>query len=147
MQRTIIGSDHGGYDLKEKVIKILSGKGFDIKDAGCLSKDSCDYPDYGFAVASEVGNNVYDKGILICRSGIGMSIVANKIKNVRAALCYNKETARVAREHNDSNILCLGAREIDHNLAKKITKIWLNTEHSDAPRHRRRVQQMKHLDK
>lgn len=142
--KLIIGSDHAGFELKEKIKEHL--KELDIEDLGTHSKESCDYPKLGHKVAKKVASYPDNKGILICGTGIGMTIVANKVKGIRAALCYNEETARVAREHNDSNILCLGSREISEKEALNIIDIWLSTDFSDQERHQRRVDEIKKLD-
>ncbi len=123
-----IGSDHAGYLLKEDLKLFIKGLGYeDVKDFGCNNEESVDYPDFARVVAEEVAKNVSVQGILICGSGIGMSIAANKISGIRAALCYNITTSRLAREHNDANVLCLGARLIKPALAKEIVRIFLTT--------------------
>ncbi len=132
-----IGADHGGYEYKQEIIKHLTN--FEIKDFGTFSNDSCDYPEFAKQVAKEVAAGNYDRGILICGTGIGMSICANKFKGIRAALCSDTFSAKATREHNDSNILCMGARVIDLPLALEITDIWLNTPFSDEERHKRRI--------
>lgn len=136
--RIAIGSDHGGYILKGGIKKYLDKKNISYKDFGCDSEELCDYPDYGFPVAKAVSNKEFDKGILICKSGIGMSIVANKVKGIRAALCHTPDVAKKSREHNDSNILVLSAEATDLNTSKKITDIWLTTEFTGG-RHKRRI--------
>jgi ribose 5-phosphate isomerase B len=138
-----LGSDHGGYQLKENLKKYLKELNVEYKDFGCNSEKSVDYPDIGFKVAREVKNRNYDKGILICGTGIGMSIVANKIKGIRASLCHDVFSARYAREHNDANILTLGGRVIDSGLAKEIVKVWLNTDFSGEERHLKRLNKIK----
>jgi ribose 5-phosphate isomerase B len=138
-----LGSDHGGYQLKENLKKYLNELNVEYKDFGCNSEQSVDYPDIGFKVSDEVKNGRYDKGILICGTGIGMSVVANKIKGIRASLCYDVFSARCAREHNDANILTLGGRVIDSGLAKEIVKVWLNTDFSGEERHIRRLNKIK----
>lgn len=130
-----IGSDHGGYKLKEEIKKYLDKKGYIYKDFGCDSEESCDYPDYGFPVAKAVARREYDRGILICKSGIGMSMVANKVKGVRAALCNTPSIAKKSREHNDANVLVLSGETMD---SKKIVDIWLRTEFLGG-RHKRRI--------
>jgi ribose 5-phosphate isomerase B len=132
-----IGADHGGYEYKQEIIKHLTN--FEIKDFGTFSNDSCDYPEFAKQVAKEVAAGNYDRGILICGTGIGMSICANKFKGIRAALCSDTFSAKATREHNDSNILCMGARVIDLPLALEITDIWLNTPFSGEERHKRRI--------
>ncbi len=138
-----LGSDHGGYQLKENLKKYLKELNVEYKDFGCNSEKSVDYPDIGFKIAIEVKNSNYDKGILICGTGIGMSIVANKIKGIRASLCHDVFSARYAREHNDANILTLGGRVIDSGLAKEIVKVWLNTDFSGEERHIIRLNKIK----
>ena len=138
-----LGSDHGGYQLKENLKKYLKELNVEYKDFGCNSEKSIDYPDIGFKIAREVKNRNYDKGILICGTGIGMSIVANKIKGIRASLCHDVFSARYAREHNDANILTLGGRVIDSGLAKEIVKVWLNTDFSGEERHLKRLNKIK----
>ena len=134
-----IGADHGGYDYKEEILGLLQSKGYEVKDFGTFSKDSCDYPVIAKAVAKDVAAGNFDRGILICGTGIGMSIAANKIKGIRAALCSDTFSARATREHNDSNIQCLGARVIGNKLAEDIVKIWLETPFSNEERHLRRI--------
>jgi ribose 5-phosphate isomerase B len=138
-----LGSDHGGYQLKENLKKYLKELNVEYKDFGCNSEKSVDYPDIGFKIAREVKNRNYDKGILICGTGIGMSIVANKIKGIRASLCHDVFSARYAREHNDANILTLGGRVIDSGLAKEIVKVWLNTDFSGEERYLKRLNKIK----
>lgn len=138
-----LGSDHGGYQLKENLKKYLKEQNIEYTDFGCQSEKSVDYPDIGFKVAIEVKSGKYDSGILICGSGIGMSIVANKVKGIRAALCHNEFTARYARKHNNANILALGGRVIGSGLAKEIVKVWLETEFSQGERHINRLNKIK----
>ena len=133
-----LGCDHGGYELKQEVIKHLQERGIEFKDFGCDSTESVDYPVYAKKVAQAIVDGTCDKGILICGTGIGISIVANKIKGIRAALCHNEYTAKQARLHNDANILALGARVIGDELGKAIVKTFLNTEF-EGGRHARRV--------
>lgn len=134
-----IGSDHGGYDYKEAISALLRAKGYEVKDFGTYTNESCDYPIYAKLVAEAVAGGEFDRGILICGTGIGMSIAANKIKGIRAALCSDLFSAKVTREHNDSNILCLGERVIDRDLALEIAGIWLETPFSEEDRHIRRI--------
>lgn len=123
-----IGCDHGGYELKLAVIEHLKKKGYEVKDFGCYSSDSVDYPDYAYPVSKAVAKGEAEKGILICGTGIGMSIAANKVKGIRCALCSDTFSAHATREHNDSNVLAMGARVIGLNLALDIVDIWLGAE-------------------
>ena len=134
-----IASDHGGYVLKEAVKKHLIEKGYEVKDFGTDSLASCDYPDFGKPAAEAVANGEVDKGILICTTGIGMSILANKIKGIRAALCADTVSARLTREHNDANILVMGAGIIGEILAMSIVDTFLNTEFTNEENHVRRI--------
>ena len=118
---------------------MLTEQGHNVKDFGTYTTDSCDYPEYAKSVAKAVADNEYERGILICGTGIGMSIVSNKFKGIRAALCSDTFSAKATREHNDSNILCLGARVISLDLAKEITSIWIDTPFSNEERHIRRI--------
>lgn len=137
-----IGCDHGGYDLKETVKKYLEEKGYEVADCGCYSKDSCDYPEYARAAAAMVAGGDAEKGIVICTTGIGVSMVANKVKGVRCALCHNEHTAAMTRLHNDANMLAMGAGELSEKEALNITEIFLTTEFSEEERHIRRVRQI-----
>ena len=133
-----IGSDHGGYKLKEELKRYLQEKDIECKDCGCYSEESVDYPDIAELVAKSVQKRESDKGILICRSGIGMSIVANKFKGIRCANCDNEEKAKLSRAHNNSNVLALGADYMTVNEAICILRIWLGTEF-DGGRHEDRL--------
>lgn len=134
-----IGADHGGFVYKKKIIEWLLSKGYEVKDFGTNSAESCDYPLYAKPVAQAVSKGECERGILICGTGIGMSITANKVKGIRAALCSDLFSAKATREHNDSNILCMGARVIDLELALQIVELWLNTPFSEDERHIRRI--------
>lgn len=134
-----IGSDHGGYELKQKVIKHLKERNILCQDMGCDSKDSCDYPVFGHAVAKAVAEGSCEKGIVICTTGIGISITANKTKGIRCALCSDSLSARMTRLHNDANVLALGAGFVGENLAIEIVDTFLNTEFSGEERHQRRI--------
>ena len=134
-----IGSDHGGFDLKEAVIAHLKEQGIVYKDYGCYDKNSCDYPVFGRAVAEAVAAGECEKGIVICTTGIGISITANKIKGIRCALCADTLTARMTREHNDANVLAMGGGIVGPNLGISIVDTFLNTEFSGEEKHRRRV--------
>jgi ribose 5-phosphate isomerase B len=133
-----IGSDHAGYALKEEIKRYLVELGYSYEDFGTMSEESVDYPIFGAHIAESVSNGECKRGILICATGIGMSIVANKIFGVRAALCHSVETTRLAREHNDANILVMGSKIVGPELAKEMVKCFLNSGHL-AGRHARRV--------
>ncbi len=137
-----MGCDHGGYDLKEKVKKYLEENGYAVADCGCYSKESCDYPEYARKAAAMVVNGEAEKGIVICTTGIGVSMVANKVKGIRCALCHNEHTATMTRLHNNANMLAMGAAEISAEEALKITEIFLTTEFPGEEKHMRRVAQI-----
>lgn len=134
-----LGSDHGGYELKQEIKKYLDENGIKYKDFGCDSLEACDYPDFAKAVAQSVSKGECEKGILICGTGIGISIAANKVKGIRAAVCTDCFTAEATRLHNDANILALGGRVVGAGLAIKITDTFLNTKFSGDERHVRRI--------
>lgn len=134
-----IASDHGGYELKLKVEEYLKEQGLEYKDYGCFDLSSCDYPDFGRAAAEAVAAGKADRGIVICTTGIGISIVANKVKGIRCALCADTVSARLTREHNDANMLALGAGIVGPNLALSIVETFLNTPFSNMEKHARRV--------
>ena len=135
-----IGSDHGGYALKQKVIGYLEKKGIAYEDMGCHSEDSCDYPVFGHAVAKAVAEGKCDRGIVICTTGIGISISANKVPGIRCALCADSLSAKMTRLHNDANVLAMGAGIVGENLALEIVDVFLNTPFSGEERHLKRVQ-------
>lgn len=145
MNKILIASDHAGYALKEKLKLYLNKKGFKVKDLGTDSQESCDYPLFAANLAAAVAKKKFKRGILICKTGIGNSIVANRFPGVRASLCYNVEAAKLTREHNDSNVLVLGSAWADEFLAKKILDVWLNTKFAGG-RHRRRLNQIKNIE-
>ena len=134
-----IGCDHGGYALKQEVMKHLDARGLEYKDYGTYSEDSCDYPVYGKAVAHAVADGACARGILICGTGIGISITANKVPGIRAALCGDCFSAEATRLHNDANILAMGARVVGAGLALKIVDTFLDTPFSGDERHVRRI--------
>ena len=134
-----IGSDHGGYALKQEVIKHLEKKGIKYQDFGCYNEDSCDYPVYAKLVTKEITEGNCEKGILICGTGIGISIEANKEPGIRAALCTDCIFAEATRQHNDANVLCLGGRVVGAGLALKIVDTFLDTPFSNDERHMRRI--------
>ncbi len=137
-----IGADHGGYELKLKIVEYLKSAGFEYEDVGTNSKESCDYNEFAKTVAEGVASGKYDRGILICGTGIGTNIQANKVKGVRGALVHDMFSAKATRLHNDSNVLSMGGRIIGDELAKAITEIWLTTEFSGDERHKRRVSKL-----
>lgn len=137
-----IGSDHGGYGLKQEIIGYLDANNIEYKDYGTYTPDSCDYPVYAKKVARAILDGECEKGILICGTGIGISITANKFKGIRAALCHDCFSAQATREHNDANIVAMGARVVGPGLAIKIVDTFLNTEFSGDERHINRIRQM-----
>lgn len=140
-----IGCDHGGYELKQLIMEYLDGHGLEYRDYGTYSRESCDYPIYGEAVARAVAGGECDRGIIICGTGIGISISANKVKGIRAALCADCYSAEYTRRHNDANILALGARTVGSGLALKIVETFLNTGF-EGGRHARRVALISELE-
>ncbi len=143
--KVAIGSDHAGYDYKEMIKKYLIEKGIEVIDKGTFSKERTDYPLFAEKVAKAVAENEVDRGILICGTGIGMSITANKVKGVRAALCTNDFMARMARKHNDSNLLCLGQRVIGTDHALSIVDTFFSTEF-EGGRHEHRVHLIENIE-
>ncbi len=141
-----IGADHGGFDLKEFLIPHIKELGHEVKDLGCYNKESCDYPVYGHAVAKAVAGHEADFGIVICTTGIGISISANKVPGIRAALCTNDHMAKMTRQHNDANILALGANITGPGLAVSIVDTFLSEEFSGGERHVRRVNEIEDLN-
>lgn len=139
--KIVLASDHGGVELMREVAKQLDELGIAYDNMGCDCEESVDYPDYGIPAAEKVADGTYDRGILICGTGIGMSIAANKVKGIRAALVHDVYTARVTREHNDSNVLVMGARVIGVDLAKEIVKTWLAGEF-EGGRHINRIEKL-----
>ena len=137
-----IASDHAGYQLKEFIIGYLDSKGYDVHDFGCHSEESCDYPDFGEAAARAVASGEYDRGIVICTTGIGISIAANKVPGIRCALCGDCFSAKATRLHNNANVLALGALVTGPGLALEIVDIFLDTPFSEEERHSRRVSQL-----
>ena len=141
-----IGCDHGALELKNAIVTHLQKKGYDVVDFGTHNLDSCDYPDYAAMAARAVASGECDKGIVLCTTGIGVSISANKIKGIRCALLSDTVSARMTREHNDTNVMALGAKIIDPDLALEIVDIWLSTPFSGEPRHQRRVDKIMALE-
>ena len=144
-KKIAIGSDHAGFESKEKAKSELSELGVEVIDKGTDSLDSVDYPDFGAAVARAVASGEVDRGVLICGSGIGISIAANKVAGARAALCWNEETARLARQHNDANILCFGGRFVTPEVAATMVRVFLETDFAGG-RHAERVAKLSALD-
>jgi ribose 5-phosphate isomerase B len=141
-----IGADHGGVELKQEIVKFLqSVENIEVSDFGTATKDPVDYPDFGEKVSEAVSNKTVDRGILICGTGIGMSIVANRFPQVRAALCHDNFTARMSRLHNDANVLVMGERVIGRGVALDIVKAWLETEF-EGIRHQRRLDKIRAIE-
>lgn len=134
-----LGSDHGGFALKNEIIKHLESRGFEVVDKGCMDESSCDYPVYAKAVADAVAGNEAELGILVCGTGIGMSMAANKVEGIRAAAVSDCFTAAATREHNNANVLCLGARTLGPGLALLIVDTFVDTPFSNDGRHVRRI--------
>ena len=137
-----LASDHGGFDIKAAVIKHLEERGLEYKDFGTYDKNSCDYPDFGRAAAEAVAQGVCDRGIVICTTGIGISIVANKVRGIRCALCSEKTSARLTREHNDANMLAMGGGMIGEVQALEIVDTFLDTPFSEMEKHSRRIKKI-----
>ncbi|MFA4933253.1 MAG: ribose 5-phosphate isomerase B [Candidatus Omnitrophota bacterium] len=146
MSKILIASDHAGFDLKEKLKKFLEKKGIAAKDLGTYSRERCDYPLYAYELAKAISLKKARRGILICKSGVGTSIVANRVPGVRASLCHNLKIAKLTRQHNDSNVLVLGSGFVKPDLAKKMVIAWLNTKFLGG-RHLRRVKLINRIDK
>ncbi|HAF62514.1 MAG TPA: ribose 5-phosphate isomerase B [Anaerolineaceae bacterium] len=143
--RIVIGSDHIGYPLKEYLIPFLKGLGLEVKDCGTNSRARTDYPIYAKKVAAKIISGEYDRGILICGSGVGMSITANKNHGIRAVVCSEPYSAVVSRKHNNSNILCMGSRVVGEELAEMIVQEWLNVEY-EGGRHQNRLDMIEKLE-
>ena len=137
-----IACDHGGFDYKEILKTFLQEQGHEVEDFGCYDKNSCDYPDHARPAAESVANGKNDRGIVVCSTGIGVSIVANKVHGVRCALINDVRCARLTREHNDTNVLALGQSVIGVGVMKEIVKIWLETPFSNGERHIRRIEKI-----
>jgi ribose 5-phosphate isomerase B len=143
--KVAIGSDHAGVELKEELASLLKDMGIDVRDVGTDGTESVDYPDFGDKVSKAVSDGEVERGILICGTGIGMSIVANKFPKVRAALCGEPFSARMSRLHNDANVLVLGGRVVGRSLAADITKVWLETPF-EGDRHARRLEKITRIE-
>ncbi len=142
MTRIAIGADHGGFALKAALIPVLQAKGFEVADLGTHSPVPCDYPTIGYKVASMVAEKRFDRGILLCKSGIGIAIVANKVPGIRAGVCRDVFDAERSRAHNDANMLVLGAEQLSAAQAKRIVETWLSTPFESGGRHERRLRQI-----
>ena len=141
-----IGCDHGALELKNTMVAHLEKQGHEVKDFGTYTKDSCDYPEYAAAAAKAVASGEYDKGIVLCTTGIGVSITANKIKGIRCALLSDVMSARMTREHNDTNVMAIGAGVVGQMLALEIADTWLGTAFSGEERHQRRIDKVMALE-
>ena len=141
-----IGCDHGALALKNKLVSHLEAKGYEVKDFGTYTLDSCDYPEFAGAAAKAVASGECEKGIVLCTTGIGVSIAANKVKGIRCALLSDLMTAKLTREHNDSNMMALGAGVVGEMLALQIADVWLGTEFSGDARHQRRINKLMALE-
>ena len=142
-----IACDHGALTLKDKLVSYLSSKGFEVKDFGTYTPDSCDYPEFAAAAARAVASGECDKGIVLCTTGIGVSISANKIDGVRCALLSDPWSAKMTRLHNDTNMMAMGAGVVGENLALEIVDTWIGTEFSGDERHQRRIDKMMAIEK
>lgn len=143
--RIAVGSDHAGFTFKEVVKEYLKRSGYKVTDFGTFSPDSCDYPDFALQVAEAVCGGTFNRGILVCNSGIGMAIAANKVPRIRAALCWNEETAKAAIKHNKVNVLCLSQKMTDLGEVKRMIKVWLSTPFGGG-RHLRRINKIKKIE-
>lgn len=141
-----LGSDHRGFEAKERIKALLSSLGHPVLDRGTGSREACDYPDAGLAVAQDVADTRAERGILLCGTGLGMSITANKVPGVRAALCHDELTAQLSRRHNNANVLCLPADLVGDALMQSMVKVWLETEF-EGGRHARRVEKILSYEK
>ncbi|NHN33804.1 ribose 5-phosphate isomerase B [Paenibacillus agricola] len=144
--KIVIGADHAGVHLKDGIIKLVESLGHEVTDVGCNCSDSVDYPDYAIQVCDRVVAGTADRGILICGTGIGMTIAANKIPGIRCALVHDLFSAQMTRQHNDSNVLAMGERIIGPGLAEEIVKVWLETEFSGGERHVNRISKVKDIE-
>jgi len=140
--KIVIGSDHAGFEHKKKISELIASLGHEIIDVGTDGGDSVDYPDYGEKGAREISCGSAELGVLVCGTGIGISMAANKVRGIRAAVCWNEETASLTRQHNDANVLCIGARFIPVEEALNITKVFLDTPASEDERHQRRIKKI-----
>jgi ribose 5-phosphate isomerase B len=139
--KIVVGSDHRGFTAKEKIKKLLQSLNYEVEDCGANSNASCDYPDAAYPAALKVSEGQANAGILLCGNGLGMSIAANKVRGIRAALCHDELTAEMSRRHNDANVLCLPADLISDDLSQRIIEVWLKTPF-EGGRHKRRIQKI-----
>ena len=146
MDLIVIASDHGGFSLKVDIVSFLKELGYEVNDMGPKNQNSVDYPDYGIRIAQAVTQNTNSRGIVICGTGIGMSIVVNRFTGIRGTLCSDLYTAKLCREHNDSNILIMGGRVVGYGLAREIVKVWLSTPF-EGGRHQKRLDKINQFDK
>jgi len=146
MDLIVIASDHGGFSLKVDIVSFLKELGYEVNDMGPKNQNSVDYPDYGIRIAQAVTQNTDSRGIVICGTGIGMSIVVNRFTGIRGTLCSDLYTAKLCREHNDSNILIMGGRVVGYGLAREIVKVWLSTPF-EGGRHQKRLDKINQFDK
>ena len=146
MKKIIIGCDHGGLDLKNEIISHLNKRGIEVTDVGTYTTDSCNYPDYACALCARIQSGEFERGILVCGTGIGMSIAANKHNGIRAACCSDTFSAKMTRMHNDANVLCLGGRVVGVGLALDMVDLFVDTEF-EGGRHSSRVQMLQDIEK
>jgi ribose 5-phosphate isomerase B len=144
--RIALGSDHRGYHLKEQIASLLRSKGHDVEDEGACNTESCDYPDFAAMVARKVSQGSVDRGILICGTGIGMAIAANKFPGVRAAPCTDEVTAEISRRHNDLNVLCLSGDMLSPRVVERMVDVWMSTAF-EGGRHERRVEKIRDIER
>lgn len=147
VRRIAVGADHGGVELKAALISLLQAKGLEVADLGTHSTTPCDYPQIGHKVASAVAQGVFERGILLCKTGIGIAIAANKVPTIRAAVCADTFDAKRSRSHNDANVLVIGAEKLSVTHAKRIVTTWLDTPFESGGRHERRVRQIAAIEK
>ena len=146
MRKISIASDHGGFDLKKDISLFLDHLGYEVNDLGPNNSNAVDYPDYGISLATHISNNIDTCGIVICGTGIGMSIVVNRFPGIRGALCSDIYTAKLSREHNDSNLLVMGGRVLGFGLAREIVQVWLSTPF-EGGRHKKRLDKITQFEK
>ena len=140
--KIVIAADHRGHEMKERVAVLLNEQGYEILDVGTNSSKSCDYPDMAYKAAKAIAEGVVEKGITLCGTGIGMSIVTNKVPGIRAAICHDELAAQMSRRHNNANVLCLATDILGEEMMRRIVQTWLETEFEDGGRHERRIQKI-----